>query len=436
MKQNKPLIAFGASAILAVFLPLVFSDGFAISVLCSMSIAILLALSYNMLLGQGGMLSLGQAVYSGMGAYMTIHALNAFSGASIAFPITLLPLVGAVSGLTFGALFGYLVTKRSGTPFAMISLGIGELIAASALMLSGFFGGEAGISGNRVNGEGWFGIDFGVQVQVYYLIATWTFVCAVAMYALTKTPLGRMVNAVRDNPERVQFIGYDTHRVRYYQMVWSACFAGVAGSLAAINFELVTAENLGVHASGAILMMTYIGGIGQFFGPVLGAIFVTFLSTVLSTVTQAWLFYYGLLFLLIVLFAPGGISSLIVLHGPAWRGNLTALLLPAYAVALTMAAVLAAGAILSIEMAYHVSTSRGQDVLSLFGYEVDPTSTAPWVLAAVLLLSGLTALHFVRVTVASAWQQVQDGLNAQQAGLAQAGASASVGQINPVEVRS
>lgn len=434
--KNKPAVAFGASAVLAVLLPFIFTDDFAVSVFCSMSIAILLALSYNMLLGQGGMMSFGHAVYSGLGAYMTMHALNGFGAAGIAFPVTLLPLIGGASGLGFGALFGYLMTKRSGTPFAMISLGIGELVAASALMLSGFFGGEAGISGNRVASEGLFGIDFGPQVQVYYLIAGWTFVCAVAMYALTKTPLGRMANAVRDNPERVQFIGYDTHRVRFYQMAWSAFFAGVAGSLAALNYELVTAENLSAHASGAILVMTYIGGIGQFFGPVLGAVFVTFLSTVLSTVTEAWPFYYGLLFLLIVLFAPGGISSLVVLHGPAWRARLLPLLAPSYAIAAATAVLLSAGAILLIEMAYHWSSHRDGSAMSVLGLSVDPNAGGSWAVAAALLAAGFALLRIARRAVSAAWQQVQDGLNAQQQAKHLAASRAATHQGNQAEVCS
>jgi branched-chain amino acid transport system permease protein len=405
---HKPLAIFCACAVGAALLPLAFSDDFAISVFCSVAIAILLALSYNMLLGQAGMMSFGHAVYSGMGAYLSIHALNKFADWSVAFPVTLLPLIGGAAGMLVGVLFGYLSTKRSGTPFAMISLGIGELVAASALMLPGFFGGEAGISGNRVTGEGWFGIDFGPQLQMYYLIAAWTLASGLAMYALTCTPLGRIANAVRDNPERVQFIGYDTHRVRFYQLLWSAFFAGIAGSLAALNFELVTAENVSAHASGAILVMTYIGGTGQFFGPVLGAAFVTFLSTVLSNYTKAWPFYYGLLFLLTILFAPGGLSSLIALHAPAWRARLMPLLIPSYALAAATALVLGAAAVLLIEMSYHLSESPDAPAMALFGIGFNAASYAPWLVAAVLLAAGFALLTAARTAVGRAWQRVHE----------------------------
>lgn len=403
---QKSLIIFAACVIAVVLLPVAFSDDFAISVLCSMSIAILLALSYNMLLGQTGMMSFGHAVYSGMGAYMTIHALNKFTDWTVAFPVSLLPLIGGATGMAVGVLFGYISTKRSGTPFAMISLGIGELVAASALMLPWFFGGEAGISGNRVTGEGWFGIDFGPQLQMYYLIASWTLISALAMYALTCTPLGRIANAVRDNPERVRFIGYDTHRVRFYQLLWSAFFAGIAGSLAALNYELVTAENVSAHASGAILIMTYIGGTGQFFGPMIGGALVTLLSTVLSNYTKAWPFYYGLIFLLTILFVPGGLSSLIALHRPAWRARMMKeLLLPYMLVAINTLVLLTAAA-LPIEMIYRLSESADEPVMKLLGVQLDATSTVPWLVTGLLLLVGLGLLITSRAAVKRAWQRV------------------------------
>ena len=126
----------------------------------------------------------------------------------------------------------------------MISLGVAELIASSALILRTFFGGEAGISANRTKLFKMFGWSFGPQIQIYYLVAAWTLVAVIAMYALTRTPLGRMSNAVRDNPERVQFVGYNPHTLRYLAFCFSGFFAGIAGALAAINFEIANSAYL------------------------------------------------------------------------------------------------------------------------------------------------------------------------------------------------
>ena len=189
-RLTRHVLLWGSAAVLMIVLPLLFTQGFALSLLSQIGIAVIFALSYNMLLGQAGMLSFGHAVYYGLGAFVCAHTLNAIGAGWFAFPVTLVPLVGGLTGLAFGIVFGFVTTRRSGTPFAMISLGIGEMVAASALMFPGFFGGEGGIATDRVVGEPWLGITYGPQIEVYYLIAGWCLVCMIAMYALTRTPLG------------------------------------------------------------------------------------------------------------------------------------------------------------------------------------------------------------------------------------------------------
>ena len=141
------------------------------------------------------------------------------------------------------------------------------------------------------------------------------------MYALTRTPLGRMCNAVRDNPERVQFVGYNPHVVRYLAFCFSGFFAGIAGALAAINFEIANSAYLGAAQSGTVLFATYIGGVGFFIGPIVGAIFVTFLSLGLSDLTEVWQLYFGLIFIAVVMFAPGGITGLLMMHRPLLKAG-------------------------------------------------------------------------------------------------------------------
>lgn len=300
---------WAAALVLALVLPLVFRTGFALSLLCQMAIMVVFALSYNMLLGQTGLLSFGHAVYFGIGAFGTIHALNVL--APLGVPVTLLPLAGGLAGLAAGLVLGYVTTRRAGTAFAMISLGVGEMVAASALMFPAIFGGEGGVSGNRVTGPGWFGITYGSQTEVYYLIAAWTLLSALAMYAITFTPLGRLANAVRDNAERAAFLGCDPAAVRYRMVALAGCFAGVAGGLSALNYEIVTGESLNAYTSGLVLLAVFVGGTGYFHGPVLGAALVTLLQLGLSGITQSWLLYFGLFFLVMVLFAPEGIASLL-----------------------------------------------------------------------------------------------------------------------------
>lgn len=413
--MNKRAIPWISAAIIAVVLPLVFKQSFALSLFCQMGINIIFALSYNMLLGQTGLLSFGHAVYFGLGAFFSIHALNMITAGTLGLPVSLLPIIGGLTGLLFGVLFGYVSTKRSGTPFAMISLGIGELVAACSLMFTDFFGGEQGISGNRVAGEKFLGISFGPQIEVYYLIAVWAIVCAALMYALTKTPLGRMANAVRDNAERAQFVGYNPQYVRYFILILASGFAGIAGGLSAINYEIVTVENVNTATSGSVLLMTFIGGVGSFYGPIIGAILVTFLQVALSGYTKAWLLYFGLFFLVMVMYAPGGIASLIEMHRPTWKASLTRKLFPSYALAGIALLIALAGLIGLVEIIYHIKTQAGADTtMSMLGMTFDAAQPIAWLICGALIVVGAALFHFSTPRVRSSWDDVAQALRARQ----------------------
>ena len=400
-------LLWGATALLFITAPLLSSASFFLTMLTQMGTFIIFALSYNMLLGQGGMLSFGHAVYSGLGAYFAVHALNLIGKGTLLFPVTLLPLIGGLAGIVFGVLFGYVTTKKAGTTFAMISLGIGELVHACVLMFPGFFGGEGGIATNRVAGASLLGITYGPAIQVYYLVAFWCFISMAAMYALTQTPLGRMANAVRDNPERAEFVGYDTHKVRFLQLVLSAFFAGVAGGLTCINFEIVSDENVSALRSGGVLLATFIGGVPFFFGPIIGAVVFVFFVVALSGFTQAWLLYLGLFFVAMVLYAPGGIASLILMQLAVIRaGRFRELVLP-YLLAAAAALVALAGLIGIVEMVYRISDENLDTAMNLAGIAFDAKSTPPWIVFSLVLAVGLAALAAASKLVGARWGKIQ-----------------------------
>jgi len=405
-------VLWSATAIVFVVAPLMFTESFALTLLIQMGTMIIFALSYNMLLGQGGMLSFGHAVYSGLGAYITVHALNLVGKGAFYIPVPLLPLVGGLAGLVFGVLFGYVTTRRAGTTFAMISLGIGEMVYACVLMFPGFFGGEAGISTNRVVGQPYLGLSFGPAIQVYYLVALWCFVCIAAMFALTQTPLGRMANAVRDNPERAEFVGYNTQHVRFLQLVLSSFFAGVSGALSCINFEIVSAENVSAIRSGGVLLATFIGGVPFFFGPILGAIVFVFFVVALSGFTKAWLLYLGLFFVLMVVYAPGGMASLILMQFPLIRAGRWRELLVPYALAALAGLVALAGLIGLVEMVYRLSEQGASTVLTVLGVSYDARSALPWFAFAAVLAAGLAALRVAAGRVGERWGAIQLELQA------------------------
>ncbi len=412
-KRSTPMnvgrwVTWSLFALVLMLAPLVFTSGLGLTVLSQMGIAIIACLSYNMLLGQGGMLSFGHAVYTGLGAFLAIHALNAVSSGSLPIPVSAVPLVGGLAGMGFAALLGYVTTRKAGTTFAMITMGMGELVFAMSLMIPEFFGGEGGVSGNRVIGKAFLGITYGPPIQVYYLIAVYTFIAVVLMFAFTRTPLGRMLNAVRDNPERVEFVGYNTQRVRYTAFIIAGFFAGISGGLGALNFEIVTAEVVHAARSGAYLLFTFLGGATFFFGPIIGAILMVLAFVLFSEFTKAWLLYLGLIFLFMVMYAPGGFASLIMMNlRVAAFGKLRQLGVSYLGLAITGLVALAGAAAL-VEMTYHLqlSSSQGSEIVFM-GVTLNTSGLDHWLAATVVMVIGMGLFEMVRRRFAREWEEIQ-----------------------------
>lgn len=414
--EFKPLnvgrwLVWGIYALILIAVPAFFTSSLSHTMLSQMGIAIIVCLSYNMLLGQGGMLSFGHAVYSGMGSFLAIHTLNLASSGTFNIPVSLIPIIGGLAGLLVAVILGYVTTKKAGTTFGMITLGVGELVWASSLMFPEFFGGEGGVSGNRVTASKPFGITFGPQIQLYYLIAVYTFICTALMFAFTRTPLGRMLNAVRDNPERVEFVGYDTQKVRYIAFITAGFFAGISGGLAALNFEIVTSEVVSGYRSGAYLLFTFLGGATFFFGPILGAILMVLAFVLLSELTKAWLLYLGLIFLFMVMYAPGGIASLIMMNlRVASFGFLRKLWVSYLALAVT-ALVALLGAAAMIEMVYHLqlNAALGPE-MSFMGMPLNAKGLNSWFGAGFVLLTGVGLFELCRRQYLHEWGAIQQDI--------------------------
>ncbi|MCF8204240.1 MAG: branched-chain amino acid ABC transporter permease [Methylotenera sp.] len=402
-------IIWGLFALVLFVAPRIWTSGLAQTMLTQMGIGVIACLAYNILLGQGGMLSFGHAVYSGMGAFLAIHALNMAGAGTLGIPVSLIPLVGGLAGLVVSALLGYVSTKKAGTPFAMITLGIGELVFALALMLPEFSGGEGGISSNRVIGKPVLGISFGPQIQVYYLVAVYCFICTAAMFALTRTPLGRMLNAVRDNPERVEFVGYDTHWVRFLAFMISGFFAGVAGGLGAINTEIVNGEVLHATRSGAYLLFTFLGGATFFFGPIIGAVLMVICGVLLSELTKAWLLYLGLIFLFMVMYAPGGFASLILMNLRVAAFGKLKQIWTSYLALFGTALPALVGAATMIEMLYHrqLNEALGPE-LKFMGATLNSAGLDAWFGAGFLIVVGAALFELVRRQYVREWGEIQE----------------------------
>lgn len=397
--QSRPyrriLLWLGVVAFM-VALPWLFYDwhgarqsGFLLSMLSQLGMMVIFALSYNMLMGQTGLLSFGHAALFGLAGYCTVHFLDAAGKGDFPVPMELIPLVAGFAGLGFGIVYGYIAATQRATAFAMITLGLGELTTVAGIMFHHFFGGEGGISTDRVIDQSLFGLSYASSIQVYYLIIAWVVIAALGMLFLTRTPLGAMANATRDNFERARFMGYNPRTVRFMQFALSGFFAGIGGGLYAITYEIVTYDAVNGALSANVVLMTYIGGATFFYGPILGAALITVLQSGLSLLSNAWLIYVGVLFIGMVTFAPTGLAGMIEAHGPIARvGRLNRLLVPYLRLSVpALATLIGFAGVVELTSFLTIGEAQGKSLV-LFGTTIHARTFEPWLVTAVLLIGG------------------------------------------------
>ncbi|MFW6851122.1 ABC transporter permease subunit [Burkholderia gladioli] len=373
---------------LLVLPALIWPQGAVLAWLAQTAALVVLALSYNLLLGSTGLLSFCHAAFAGLGAFVAAHAFNRFG-----FALPWLPLAGGLGGAGFGLLFGAIATRRAGTAFAMITLGLGELIAAAAWSVPDWFGGAGGLAIDRTAGAPLGAWRFGADREAYALIAAWCLLSALAMRVVLATPFARLARAVRDKPRRVAALGTDPRRVRLLMMVIAAFFAGVAGTLTLIDVELASSDSVSMLRSATVLFATVIGGSGGFFGPVLGAAVMAAFGSFVAGLSRAWLFYLGLLFVAVVVAAPGGLLGALAAQAAAWRGaGREARLRQLSRLAAWLVAVLAI--VFGVELGYALQLGDGeggQRLASIGVWQFDAGSAPGWVIAIALALAA-TAL--------------------------------------------
>jgi len=271
----------------------------------------LYAVTLNLLLGYMGVLSFGHAMFFGVGAYSTALALTHIQG----FPLLPALLVGGLAGAMLALILCPLLVRVSGTAFAMLTLAFGQLIFVLALKYREITGGEDGVGGYPIpsfNIPGVVSIDMTDQINFYYFAVTVIIVCLWLLWFYTKTPFGSLVVGVRDNAMRIDYLGFKLPQTKAVNLIVSGCFAGIAGAIYALFQNLVsTLGVLDIGTSFAPILMAYIGGLGSFFGPIVGSAILHLLEDVTFRITEQIELVNGLVFILVVLFAPMGIVGLL-----------------------------------------------------------------------------------------------------------------------------
>ncbi|ABS66822.1 inner-membrane translocator [Xanthobacter versatilis] len=394
MRTKVILLALAVAALVAA--PAFLSAGL-VNASIQMLIAALFASAFSLLCGQAGMLSFGHSAYFGIGAFATIHAMNAFNGAGL-LPTPLLPLVGGLLGLVSGIAAGWFATKRTGVYFSMITLALAELLHALAPHLKEVFGGEAGVSAMRM--PAW-GFTFGSNVEVYYLTLAWVLLCLLLLYLYTLTPVGRLTLGLRENTHRLRFLGYNVHRLSVLVFAVSAMFSGVAGGLQALNIEAANYVVLDMQLSASVVLNSYIGGVKVFLGPAIGAALMSFFGYAVSDLTRSWLLYQGVLFVLVMMFLPDGLVGEFAKRvreghfGLGWERLSGGLL---FAAALVLAIL---GFVCMVELAQRFFSTDYRSMIAaspwppvtLFGREWLPFSPVTWGLPLGLMAVGIGLLN-------------------------------------------
>ena len=267
------------------------------------------SVSFNLLLGYTGLLSFGHAMFFGVGGYGTALALKHIRG----LPLLPAVLIGLVSGAILALILCPLVVRVSGTAFAMLHLAFGQLMYMLAYKLRSITGGEDGIGGFPVPSFGIprvVSIDMRVPENFYYFAIVVLGISLWIMWFFTKTPFGQIQVGVRDNANRIDYLGFKVPQTKAVVYVVAGAFAGVAGSIYALFQNLISSGALDIFTSFTPVTMTMIGGIGSFLGPVLGAAVIQVIEELTTRFTEQVELVVGLILILVILFVPMGFMGL------------------------------------------------------------------------------------------------------------------------------
>lgn len=273
------------------------------------AIWILFALGFNLLFGYIGLHSFGHGAYLGIGAY-------AFGLFQQQVDVSLWGGLGAavLAATLAGALVGACLSHRRGIYFALMSIGFGQLFWFSAIKLRGITGGEDGLLGiprpDLVIG-GWR-VDLDDNAAFYWFVAAIAGLVTLILWRLANAPFGRVLQAIRQNETRARFVGYHVWRYKWATFTLSAAIAGLAGGLFAMAQQSAYPDVMSLHQSGLIVMMVLVGGgLVSFWGPVLGVLLYFIARDVLGGLTETWLLWYGLMFVVMVMLRPEGLAGLL-----------------------------------------------------------------------------------------------------------------------------
>jgi len=293
-----------AGSVLAILFPYILPK-FQLRMVTEIIIMALFAMTWKMMLNEGGLFSFGHALYFGLGAYASVLGWLHIKGLSFMSGILLGGLVAGLLGLILGAF----LVRLSGTYFALLTLAFNQLIWAIVWKWRDVTGGDDGLG--KFPKPDLLGLSMKDPANFYYvslmIIGIGLFIC----WYFTQTPLGNVCASIKSNEERAKFIGFNVNASKLILLTVAGFFSGISGALYAQFQEFIATSTIDLGMSTNVLFMAFIGGIGYFWGPLIGSGIFVYLSEYLSSFTARWEFFFGLVFIIIVLFAPQGILGIV-----------------------------------------------------------------------------------------------------------------------------
>jgi branched-chain amino acid transport system permease protein len=266
----------------------------------------ILVMSLDLLLGFTGLASLGQAAYLGVGAYLTAILATRYQ-IGLGYDFWLVVLLGMLGGAALAAVFGLLAIRASGVYFLMITLALGQCVWGLAYRWNSLTGGDNGIN---LPHRPKFGIDLANELTFFYVVFGFFAVSLLILYTITRSPFGRSLAGIRERELRMKILGYNTWLHKYLAFIIAGAFGGLSGVLWAHTAGIVSPDNVVLTTSVDALLMAVLGGPGTLVGGVIGAAVVLFIREYLSTLVHWWQYVLGGVYVLVILYLPGGLMSI------------------------------------------------------------------------------------------------------------------------------
>jgi len=306
-QKKAPYLVIAALFALGILMPFVIKK-YHLNMLTEIIVFALYAVSYNLLLGYAGLLSFGHAMFFGMGAFTVAVALIHIPGLSMWNAVLMALMMTTAVGFITG---GFLL-RHKGAYFALLTLAFNSLFYAVATKWHKITGGDDGLSITRPDFHlGFTTIKMAALTNFYYVTLMVIGAAIVFCWYFTKTAMGQTVLLMRENEERMKFLGYNTNICRLILFTFTGALAGLAGAFYTLHFQFVSQSAISVDMTTTVLLMTFVGGTGTFWGPILGAFVYIIVQNYLSDITDRWPLFMGLIFILMVLLIPGGLSQII-----------------------------------------------------------------------------------------------------------------------------